>query len=114
MNAQLLRSIEEYLHNRQSLREIEAWVLENLQLILDSGDQSAIWLVNQVDGDLIEWREGLLDEAALRQRLNDHLAGLSLVPSRHYEILTHSDSGAIAIGGEDAQWQETEARVMTG
>lgn len=66
---QLLNYVECYLTERCSLRDLEAWLLSNLQGILDSGDKTAIEVANQVDADLIEFGEGLIDEATLRERL---------------------------------------------
>ena len=70
---QLLMYIDRYLTGRCSLREFETWLLANLQGILDSGDQAALEVANQVDADLVELGEGLIDEVTLRERLESYV-----------------------------------------
>jgi hypothetical protein len=70
---QLLNYIERYLIAHCTLRDLEAWLLSNLQKILDSDDETVIEVANQVDADLIELGEGLIDEATLRERLESYI-----------------------------------------
>ena len=109
--AHLLRLLEGYLHRRHTLREIELWLLANLQAILDSNDQEAIQLANQVDADLVELHEGLIDETALRENFKRYLI-LQPVPFE-YETQTHSETGFMfsnpqvyVVGQESIPWHE--------
>jgi len=62
----LLEEIDRYLCRVTTLQDLETWLLENLQRILNSGDVQAMTLANQLDADLIDLREGLLDTAGFR------------------------------------------------
>lgn len=65
----LLVQFDRYLTGRTSLRDLEGWLVSNLQQILDSGDETAIQAANQIDVDLVEFGEGLIDEATLVERI---------------------------------------------
>ena len=69
----LLEEIDRYLCRVTTLQDLETWLLENLQRILNSGDVQAMTLANQLDADLIDLREGLLDTAGFRARLTREL-----------------------------------------
>jgi hypothetical protein len=66
---ELLNEIDHYLTGRSSDRYLESWVVTNLQRILDSGDNVAIRLANEVDVSFIETGEGIIDWATLKDRL---------------------------------------------
>ena len=84
----LRASLGRYLNQQGSLRDVEEWLLAHLQDILDSGNQQAIELANQVDADLVEFSEELIDEAMFQERLTRYLTG-SFVSS---EYRTEADS----------------------
>ena len=65
--------LKAYLARECSVPELEAWLLVNLQTILDSKDRTAIDLANKVDADLMELSEGLLDEKGFRVRARRYL-----------------------------------------
>lgn len=69
MLQQLLKNIWRYLSAQCTLQDLEAWVLSNLQRILDTGDKAAIRMANQIDADLVELGEGLIDESTFLERL---------------------------------------------
>ena len=69
MAGELLNQIEHYLNAQGTIRSLEEWLLLNLQHILDSGDERAILLANEVDADILELAEGLIDELTLRDHL---------------------------------------------
>lgn len=73
MLAQLLNRIDSYLLLHCTLRDLEAWLLSNLQRILDSGEDTAIDLANEVDVDLVELGEDLIDELTFRERLQSYI-----------------------------------------
>jgi len=54
--------------------------MSNLQRILDSGDQKAMEVANQIDADLIEFGEGLIDETVFRERLESYARACVTTP----------------------------------
>ena len=84
----LRASLERYLNQQGSLRDVEVWLLAHLQEILESGNQQVVELANQVDADLVEFGEGLLDEAILQDRFARYLAVSITSP----EYLTQANS----------------------
>lgn len=73
LRSHLLDSLKRYLDQETSLQELGEWLLSHLQEILDSGDHDTIRLANQVDADLVEFSEGLIDEATLREHLDSYV-----------------------------------------
>jgi len=66
----LLNKINDYLIAKVSSRELEEYLLSNLQRILNSQDARAIELASKIDADFIELSEKLLDLSSLNDRLN--------------------------------------------
>lgn len=66
----LLSHLETYLNDGCPLQELERWLVAHMQKILDARDQTVIELANQIDAALVEFSAGVLDEVALRQRLD--------------------------------------------
>lgn len=56
------------------MRELETFLLSNLQEILESQDETAIEIANQIDADLVELSENLIDEQIFRDRLAEYAA----------------------------------------
>lgn len=79
----LLNRADNYLTQRSSLKDLERWLLSNLQRVLDSGDKKAIEVANQIDADLVEFGEQLIDEATLRQRLEGYIRSCEYVSIAH-------------------------------
>ena len=69
MEKEIRARVEQFLVGRTSLSDLEAWLVGNLQLILDSGDAAAVALANALDADIVQFDEGLLDERELVERL---------------------------------------------
>lgn len=69
MLQQLLTQVRSYLDSALALEDLETWLIQNLQAIIDSGDRVALWVANQIDADLVEFGEGLFGEDILRRRL---------------------------------------------
>ena len=65
--------MDSYLLAHCTRRDLETWLLSNLQIILDSGEKAAIDLANKVDADLVEFGEGLMDELTLREHLQSYI-----------------------------------------
>jgi len=85
MLTQLLNYIDSYLLLQHTLRDLETWLLSNLQQILDSGEEAAIDLANKVDADLVELGEGLMDELAFREHLQGYVRIGDTFPLEYYE-----------------------------
>ena len=83
---QLVNYVEYYLNERCTLRDLEAWLLSNLQGILDSGNTISIEQANHIDADLVELGEGLIDEATLRERLETYLRISATIPFAFSEV----------------------------
>jgi hypothetical protein len=109
MLIQLLETVGSYLDGHASLRDLEAWLVSNLQAILDSGDERAIQVVNEIDEDLIEHSTGLLDENSLREHLTDHLLRVGTIPfdfpfeppSRHSFTTCSSETSRVAVRADE-------------
>ncbi len=69
MARDLLVQFDRYLTGGTSLRDLERWLVSNLQEILNCGDKTAIQAANQVDADLMEFGEGLIDGTTLLERI---------------------------------------------
>ncbi|MBI4285923.1 MAG: hypothetical protein HY670_08530 [Chloroflexi bacterium] len=74
MRGQLLNAIDNYLLGYSTRQQLEDWLIANLQSILNSGDQIAIEIANNIDADFVEFDEGLLDELTLRDRLQKYFS----------------------------------------
>jgi hypothetical protein len=71
LRSELIDKVENYLTGKSSDRELEGWVVANLQRALDSGDTKALHLVNEIDASLIEVGEGIISREDLRHCLCD-------------------------------------------
>ena len=69
MYQSLLTELSRYGAGLCTARDLEAWVISELQTILDSNDQEAIDLANQAEGVLVEFSAGLMPEPKLRQSI---------------------------------------------
>jgi hypothetical protein len=70
LRSELVDKVERYLAGKFSDRELEGWVVANLQRILNSGDTLAIHLADEVDVSFVEVGEGIISREELRHRLN--------------------------------------------
>lgn len=73
---ELLYQVESYLNGKCTLKDLEGWLLSNLQAILDSSDEKAVSLADELDADLVELGEGLIDETTLRGRLESRIKSM--------------------------------------
>lgn len=78
---ELISIVLDYLAGGRSLQEMETWVLEHLQEILDTPDVKAIEVVNQIDSLLVEKGEGLLTEDQLKSALHELIQATSFLAS---------------------------------
>ena len=56
----ILEKLSEVQNGQISRESLEAWLMSQLQPILDSGDPEAIYLANELDSHFVELGEGLL------------------------------------------------------
>ena len=70
---QLLNQIDSYILFRCTLRDLEVWLISNLQRIIDAGEEATIDLANEIDADLVQLGEGLIDELTFRERLQSYV-----------------------------------------
>ncbi|MDO8137788.1 MAG: hypothetical protein Q6354_09120 [Candidatus Brocadiales bacterium] len=105
---QLLNYMDSYLVSECSLQDLESWLLSNLQKILDSGDEAATKVANQVDADLVELNEGLIDETVFRNKLESLLRQRETIVSSTLSTSTGSADKTIS-----GQWKEsTQVEVL--
>ena len=103
MRTQLLHRIHLYLIRMLPYLELESWLIEHLQQILDSGEAATIELANQVDADLVELGEGLLTEQELSRRLERYLRLAETITAdfsgaaRRTETYTSTGSGTLIL-----------------
>lgn len=69
-----------------SLKELEDWLVEHLQEMLDSGEQAAIEMANQIDADFAEYSQGILDEQTIYDMLRSYFFGVFTVKFQFGEI----------------------------
>jgi hypothetical protein len=72
---ELLKNIRDYVNGHMTLEGLEQWLVSNLQRILDSDDDEAITIANQLDADFVEFNESVIDIQTLQNTL------LSLIAS---------------------------------
>ena len=75
--AELLETIKSYVLGTITLQELEEWLLSHMQDILDSGDERAIEIANELDADLIELAEGIIDMSNIREDLQRYMISLT-------------------------------------
>ena len=88
--------MDSYLLLQRTLRDLEAWLLSNLQQILDSGEKTAIDLANELDADLVQLGEGLIDELAFREKLQTYIRIRDTLPFEYYETQPRDTVNATA------------------
>lgn len=98
MLRRVLNCVYKYLNGHCTLKDLQTWLLSNLQRILESGDEAAIEVANQIDADLIELGEGLIDEMGVQERLANYVRfreSISLVLSEiEHTATTHATVAA--------------------
>ncbi len=86
MDREFLTRIDDHLAGRSTLDELQAWLVENLEDILASGDRRLAKLANELDGDLIQLGEGIIDYATLVHRLNSYVRELQTIAVVYAEV----------------------------
>ena len=92
LRTHLVAWVQRYLNNETSREELGKWLLSNLQNILDSGDERAIILANQIDADLVELSENILDDSLFRQRLGHYLASQAVSDMSRFQVASRTGS----------------------
>lgn len=72
-------ALDKYLTKVWALRDLEVWLVARLQQIERSGDERLRTLANDLDADLVEFSEGLVDEATLAARWEGYLRQWSTI-----------------------------------
>ena len=78
--SEIVEKIDSYLNGLSSDRQLEGWIVANLQRILDSGDTEAIRLADEVDASFIEVGEGIIDQSILHRRFDDLVRDARPIP----------------------------------
>lgn len=60
--------------------DFQGWVLEHLQAIIDSGDEVALKVADEIDADLVSINEGLLDEDGFRKNVRKYITAAEANP----------------------------------
>lgn len=85
MLQQVLTCAYKYLNGFWTLKDLQTWLLSNLQRILESGDRAAIEMANEIDADLVELNEGLVSEMEVRARLASYVSSRETIPFSVFE-----------------------------
>ena len=80
MNHTLRYQLQHYMNGKTLLSDLEDWLVANLQSILDAGDEKVIEVANEIDADLMEFRDGSIDEKTLLTHFEYLLNHLETVP----------------------------------
>lgn len=62
----LHRVVLAYLTGDQTLREVEQWLVAHLQQCLDTHDALTMFVVNAIDGLIVEYHERLITEEEMK------------------------------------------------
>ena len=65
----VIDEVNAYLQGNIAEDELEDWIVGHLQVVIDSGDEEAIHIANEVDVSFVELEESIIDRATLRTRL---------------------------------------------
>ncbi len=85
-----MSKVEGFLNSALSLADLEKWLVENMQAILDLKDNQIISLAHDVNGYLIQYGEGILDNSELIDQLERILRIKSTLIQNQCEIQSNS------------------------
>ena len=69
LHDQILEQLKQFEYGLVDEKKLEEWVLSHLQQILDSGENRAIELANDLDALFIQEGEGIISSAEIRQNI---------------------------------------------
>lgn len=69
MRAELLAEIGRYVAGESGVNDLQGWLVAHLQAIVESSDQVAIKVANQLDVDLIHLTDGVVSEQSVWEHL---------------------------------------------
>ena len=98
MLLKLLDQVNRFVNGNSSKRELESWLLSNMQTILDSREDKAIRLANEIDTGLIELREGIIDEVAFYVFLEGVIGAAATLHLAYSEIpptVSNTSTGSV-------------------
>ena len=113
MRQELHQQIQAFLNGHETLISFESWLMANLQAILDSGDQELIGLANEMDADIVELREGIIDESAFSDHLESLLSQLETICINVPNTQT-SDELTVAYSTASVETVVTEVNLPVG
>ena len=82
MITSILNKLNAYLDGTISCQALESWIAENLQAIIDSGEQDSLNLATQIDSILIHAGEAVI-------RLNEANHDLSAIAMKHETVVVN-------------------------
>ena len=69
----IIEALKKYVSGSSGERDLERWVLSNYQQILDSGEESAAMLANEINALFIEQSEDLVSKDEMQYALAEIL-----------------------------------------
>jgi hypothetical protein len=109
----LIKQIDAYLLGHLAAKELEGWLLANLQTILASKDEEAIRIATALDADLMAWGAGHIDDVEFDEKLEAYAraattVNFSIGPTTA-PVVTSSGTGA----SMSRTTMETHPRTLT-
>ena len=95
----LLDRIDRYLVGELTARNLERWLLANLQGLIDSGDEKVLALANKVDAGFVQLDENIIDLVEFHASLDGLLrnARTSLINIEQAAVKTRSTLGSAGV-----------------
>jgi hypothetical protein len=69
----IIEELKKYVSGSSSEKDLEQWVLSNYQLILDSGEESAVMLANEINALFVEQSEDLVSKEEMQYAFEEIL-----------------------------------------
>jgi hypothetical protein len=105
MLQELITRLSKYSNQETGLRDLEDWIVLHLQETLDSGEQEAITIADELDGLLIQLSEGLVTEA-------DILAAINGILCRRGTVVVATAPATTTVTHESANPTVTRSEVL--
>ena len=105
MLQELITRLSKYSNQEMGLRDLEDWIMLHLQEMLDSGEQEAITIADELDGLLIQLSEGLVTEA-------DILAAIDEILCRRGTVVVATTPVTTTVSHESANPTVTRSEVL--
>jgi len=73
MYHKIIEELKKYSSGAASEKDLERWMISSYQQVLDSGEEPAVMLANEIDALFVEQSEGLVSEAEVHYILAEIL-----------------------------------------